>query len=212
MMLSYGIGKGAAMNNYNKNDMYNDYSSYSFAYRVKRTVYKWWCVVYCPVYKLTHHGQWPEEKNPDNKYPITKPAPADDYTAKLAHDIIEEQQPDIESMILSATEGNSSSPATEAKAVASAQTVPVQTTPDVQAEAEPEIDLSTVDTDTLNRANEIMERLAREAAEDEAKKQREIEEAKKKALEQETLAKIMNANKVDITSYIEEGKRATEKQ
>ena len=212
MVLSYGIGKEATMNNYDKNDMYNDYSSFSFAYRIKRTVYKWWCVVYCPVYKLTHNGQWPEEKNPDNKYPITKPAPTDDYAARLAHDIIEEQQPDIESMILSASEDNSSSTATEVEAVVPSQTPPVQATSDVQAEAEPEVDLSTVDADTLNRANEIMERLAREAAEDEAKKQREIEEAKKKALEQETLAKIMNANKVDITSYIEEGKRATEKQ
>lgn len=34
----------------------------NFLFRAKRTVYKWWCIVYKPVYKLIHNGEWPEEK------------------------------------------------------------------------------------------------------------------------------------------------------
>lgn len=63
-----------------------------------------------------------------------------------------------------------------------------------------------VDSDTLARANEIMERLMREAAEDEAKKQAQINEAKRTADEQARLAAIMKANQVDISQYIEQGK------
>ena len=40
----------------------------NFLFRAKRTVYKWWCIVYKPVYKLIHSGEWPEEKEPDVKY------------------------------------------------------------------------------------------------------------------------------------------------
>ena len=36
----------------------------NFLFRAKRTVYKWWCIVYKPVYKLIHNGEWPEEKEP----------------------------------------------------------------------------------------------------------------------------------------------------
>jgi hypothetical protein len=71
---------------------------------------------------------------------------------------------------------------------------------------EPEIDLSGVDENTLDKANEIMARLAKEAAEDEAKKQKEIDVAKKKAREKEKLDSIMLANKVDIAPFIEEGR------
>ena len=39
----------------------------NFLFRAKRTVYKWWCIVYKPVYKLIHNGEWPEEKEPDVK-------------------------------------------------------------------------------------------------------------------------------------------------
>ena len=41
----------------------------NFVIKAKRTVYKWWCVVYQPVYKLIHHGYWPNEKDPYVKYP-----------------------------------------------------------------------------------------------------------------------------------------------
>ena len=48
----------------------------NFLFRAKRTVYKWWCIVYKPVYKLIHSGEWPEEKEPDVKYAApTKPSP-----------------------------------------------------------------------------------------------------------------------------------------
>ena len=33
----------------------------NFLFRAKRTVYKWWCIVYKPVYKLIHNGEWPED-------------------------------------------------------------------------------------------------------------------------------------------------------
>ena len=51
-----------------------------------------------------------------------------------------------------------------------------------------------------------MERLAREAAEDEAKKQAEIDKAKQAAAEKERLEEIMRSNKVDISQFIEEGR------
>ena len=79
-------------------------------------------------------------------------------------------------------------------------------------EKEPEIDLSKVDADALARAQEIMDRLNKEAAEDEAKKQSEIDKAKKQAEEQERLAAIMKANQVDISAFIEEGKEKQKEQ
>jgi len=44
----------------------------NFLFRAKRTVYKWWCIVYKPVYKLIHNGKLPEEKEPDVKYAAPK--------------------------------------------------------------------------------------------------------------------------------------------
>ena len=57
----------------------------------------------------------------------------------------------------------------------------------------------------LARANEIMARLNREAAEDEEKKQREIEAAKEKAAEQERLAAILKSTERNIDAFIQEG-------
>ena len=62
-----------------------------------------------------------------------------------------------------------------------------------------------VDDDVLARANEIMDRLNREAAEDEEKKQREIEAAKEKAAEQERLAAILKSTERNIDAFIQEG-------
>lgn len=62
-----------------------------------------------------------------------------------------------------------------------------------------------VDDDVLARANEIMARLNREAAEDEEKKQREIEAAKEKAAEQERLAAILKSTERNIDAFIQEG-------
>lgn len=138
----------------------NDYYNNSFFTRVKQIVYKWWCVVYKPVYKLTHHGYWPASKEPV-------------YT--------QISQPDIPQ----STPQNISSEAPEI--------------------SEPEIDLSTVSEDALARANEIMERLAREAAEDEAKKQSAIAAAKKKAEDDARLASILKSTERDISAYIAEG-------
>ena len=62
-----------------------------------------------------------------------------------------------------------------------------------------------VDDDVLARANDIMARLNREAAEDEEKKQREIEAAKEKAAEQERLAAILKSTERNIDAFIQEG-------
>ena len=50
-----------------------------------------------------------------------------------------------------------------------------------------------------------MARLNREAAEDEAKKNREIEAAREKADEQARLAAILKANERNIDAFIQEG-------
>ena len=55
----------------------------NFLFRAKRTVYKWWCIVYKPVYKLIHSGEWPEEKEPDVKYAApTKPSQSETLDAQ----------------------------------------------------------------------------------------------------------------------------------
>ncbi len=50
---------------------------------------------------------------------------------------------------------------------------------------------------------EVMRRIERE---NEEKKQRDVENARKKAQEQEQIDAIMQANKVDVNAFIEEGK------
>jgi hypothetical protein len=157
-------------------DRYKDYNPDSFIIKARRTVYKWWCVVYKPVYKLTHNGRWPEEKNPENVYPASVPISSYEM-ADMA-----------------------------AQAVAAVDNISVEQGDEKLQEPESEIDLTGVDSDTLDKANEIMARLAKEAADDEAKKQSEIDAARKEAQEREKLAIIMKANKVDIAPFIEEGK------
>ncbi len=165
----------------------------NFFIKAKQTVYKWWCVVYRPVYKLTHNGYWPQEKEP--YYKASTPASVqEDFAAKMADQIMADKQNSINTLV-SQTE--------ELKTPVVTEKTPASTE---EAAAEPEIDLSKVDADALARAQEIMNRLNQEAAEDEAKKQAEIEQAKKQADEQQRLDAIMKANQVDITAFIEEGK------
>lgn len=145
----------------------------NFLFRAKRTVYKWWCIVYKPVYKLIHNGKWPDEKNPDIKYASSKPA-----------------VPTI------------SEPKTEPSDAAVSDVAVSDVSDSALNSEEPS---SGVDADVLARANEIMARLNREAAEDEEKKQREIEAAKKQASEQERLAAILKSNERNIDAFIQEG-------
>ena len=62
-----------------------------------------------------------------------------------------------------------------------------------------------VDVDVVAGGYEFMARLNREAAEDEAKKNREIEAAREKADEQARLAAILKANERNIDAFIQEG-------
>lgn len=154
------------------------YNNQGFWIKARQTVYKWWCIVYRPVYKLVHHGYWPAEKEPYYVPPTQiKSEEAVGQTAKSTGEALSSIEEDV-------------SPATEISS----------------DKAEESTVASNIDQNVMNRANEIMERLAREAAEDEAKKQAEIDEARRIANENERLAEIMNANKIDITKYIEEGK------
>lgn len=156
----------------------NDYYNNSFFARMKQTVYKWWCVIYKPVYKLTHHGYWPASKEPVYTQATTaQTPPPQDMTQISQPDIPQSTPQDISSEVSEISEQIS----------------------------EPEIDLSTVSEDALARANEIMERLAREAAEDEAKKQSAIDAAKKKADDDARLASILKSTERDISAYIAEG-------
>ncbi len=161
--------------------MNNSYDN--FFIRAKQTVYKWWCVVYKPVYKLIHHGEWPIEKEPGYKPPVEDKTQKN-LATKMADEIMAGKQDSVNDLVQQAAN------------------MPV----------EPEIDLSKVDADALARAQEIMDRLNKEAAADEAKKQEEISKARKQAEEQERLAAIMKANQVDISAFIEEGKEKQKEQ
>ncbi len=181
--------------------MYNDNSS--FLYRARQTVYKWWCVVYKPAYKLFHNGYWPAEKEPYYKASVDNTTSnVQSEQSKLAQDMAQQilsqqgQQENVDTII-----NNTEELTTPTESIISEPKVTSQE----PESTEPEVDLSSVDQNTLDRANEIMARLAREAAEDEAKKQAEIDSAKAKAAEEARLANILKSTKVDISAYIEEG-------
>lgn len=61
-------------------------------------------------------------------------------------------------------------------------------------------------------ALEILNRLEREKQEAIIQKQKEIEETRRKAQEQEKINSILNANKVDVDEFIEEGKKKEDLQ
>ena len=146
----------------------------SFFYRAKQTVYKWWCVIYKPVYKLTHHGYWPEEKEP---YYVP---PKESVTPAINPDV----KPEEISLSLEDTT-DSKSPNTP---VSTNDTSPSQTS-----------------DDAAKRAQEILDRLNKEAAAEEAKKQAEIDAARRKAEEDAKLASILKSTQRDISQYINEG-------
>lgn len=178
----------------------------NFVIKAKRTVYKWWCVVYKPVYKLVHHGYWPNEKDPYVKYPDpVQPATEDAHQRELA-----------QAMAKQVVEANRNSQVNVDEILQSQQASqkpqPSQTTRETLSDLQADEIPANVDDDVLARANEIMARLNREAAEDEAKKQAEIEEAKAIAAEQQQLASIMKANERNIDEFIEEGRHLSQEQ
>ncbi|MBQ8166046.1 MAG: hypothetical protein IJZ96_03320 [Lachnospiraceae bacterium] len=184
--------------------------NYGFFYKAKQTVYKWWCVVYKPAYKLFHHGYWPAEKEP--YYELNQAKQAELNAEKLAQtasaqdladQILSSKQGNIDALVANTPVASSSVSATSHAAISASSS---------DTETEPEVDLSKVDPDALARANEIMARLASEAAADEAKKQAEIEAAKAKAAEDAKLASILQSTKVDISAFIEEGKAQSNKE
>ena len=158
----------------------NYQDNYGFFYKARQTVYKWWCVVYKPAYKLFHQGYWPAEKEP--YYAMNQAIAKEEQAAKLAQTATVDAE-DLANSILSAKQGNVDS------MVANTEPIKEEVKPAEASVPEPEIDLSQVDADALARANEIMARLASEAAADEAKKQAEIDAAKAKAREDEEAAK-----------------------
>lgn len=176
----------------------------NFLFRAKRTVYKWWCIIYKPVYKLTHNGYWPEAKEPDVKYadPKATAQPAALDAQALADAVLDtnrQSQHNVDDLVSEAAHMSAE---------------PMTSAPDTGAEPDisstdsvldPEEIPADVNDDVLARANEIMARLNREAAEDEAKKQREIDAAKEKAAEQERLAAILKSTERNIDAFIQEG-------
>ena len=169
----------------------------NFVYKAKKTVYKWWCVVYKPVYVMTHHGVWPEEKKPENKYP--------DRKTDIPEETVESEEKMLESVMNEETGVAKDEKPEETVHGEVADTVPVFKEGgenDSPKQGKPVF----VDAEAEKRANEIIERLAREAAEDEAKKQAEIENAKRAATEKQRLAEILKSTERDISAYIEEGR------
>ncbi|MCM1271980.1 MAG: hypothetical protein NC225_06365 [Clostridium sp.] len=185
---------------YSDNDPYKDF----FFARVKRTVYKWWCVVYRPVYKLTHHGYWPEEKEPGYIPPEKK---EQDTISPVENKSQAQSTPDAstDSILASVLNGTQKS-VNETVAAHISQTDAATSQAATDAVWDDTVDTSGLSTESVDLAKEIMERLAREAAEDEAKKQAEIDQARTAAAERERLEEIMRSNKVDISKFIEEGK------
>ncbi len=163
--------------------MYN-----SFLYKAKQTVYKWWCVIYKPVYKLTHHGYWPAEKEPYYVPPEQKGTPA---PMPIAPQI----EPDNISLDLEDTK----------ETVIATEVTPDNTQKDVTTMDKVQNKSAISDDDSAKRAQEIMDRLNREAAADEAKKQAEIDAARRKAEEDARVASILKSNQHDISQYISEG-------
>ena len=157
----------------------------NFFYKAKQTVYKWWCVIYKPVYKLTHHGYWPAEKEP---YYIP---PEEKQQQQLASQMTKQ---------ISDTEAEISLEDTTAK-----DTVSVAPTNNTTSSNDNPSNTGESAEDAAARAKEIMDRLNREAAEDEAKKQAEIEAARQKAAEQDRLNSILKSTQRDISQYISEG-------
>ncbi len=152
--------------------------NYGFVYKAKQTVYKWWCIVYKPAYKLFHQGYWPAEKEP--YFAMNQAKEKEEQVAKLAQAANVDAE-DLANSILSSKQGNIDAMV--------ANTTPILQEGLEEAAPEPEIDLPQVDPDALARANEIMARLASEAAADEAKKQAEIDAARAKAMEDEEAAR-----------------------
>lgn len=184
---------------YDGGDIYKGF----FFTHVKRTVYKWWCVIYKPVYKLIHHGDWPKEKEP-GYVPPREDNSASDFAAQMAEQIIQENQENINETISNQINTQNAVPA---------QSMPVQNDSPASDDSstaingwDDSVDISGMTEGAVDLAKEIMERLAREAAEDEAKKQAEIDKAKQSAAEKQRLEEIMRSNKVDISQYIEEGR------
>lgn len=181
----------------------------NFFFRAKQTVYKWWCVVYKPVYKLVHHGYWPNEKEPYVKYPDSVPQTQDTEKQKLAaamaDQILEtnrQNQHNIDDIIQEAKLHNP--PASTDNHEALPESAPTGTH-DALSDLDSNEIPAGIDDDVLARANEIMARLNREAAEDEAKKQQEIDKAKEQAAEQQRVSQILKANERNIDVFIQEG-------
>lgn len=151
----------------------------NFLFRAKRTVYKWWCIVYKPVYKLIHNGEWPEEKEPDVKYAApTKPSQPETLDAQALADAVldtnRQRQHNIDDLV---------SEAAHMSAEPTASAPAVNAEPDISSTnsaLDPEEIPAGVDDDVLARANEIMARLNREAAEDEEKSNAKSKLQKKK--------------------------------
>lgn len=66
-------------------------------------------------------------------------------------------------------------------------------------------------TDSRESEKDIIARLERERKEEEERKRKEIEETRQKVQEEERIAAILNANRVRLDSFIEEGKAGREK-
>ena len=181
----------------------------NFLFRAKQTVYKWWCVVYRPVYKLVHHGYWPNEKEPYVRFPdpVSQPQDAEKQklAAAMADQILEtnrQNQHNIDDIVQEAKLHNPPTSTDSREALsASAPTGAQDALSDLDSSEIP----AGVDDDVLARANEIMARLNREAAEDEAKKQQEIDKAKELAAEQQRVSQILKANERNIDVFIQEG-------
>ncbi len=221
---------------YQKQDQYNDIYKGFFFTRVKQTVYKWWCVVYKPVYKLTHHGYWPPEKEPgyvppkqndtsvtpeqttsqetSSAIPATQTATQDFSSPTPVTQTAAQQTSSVMSATQTATQETSSA---EAAQIANQilqerqnninQTISLHTdSSSAESVWDDSVDTSGMSEESVDLAKEIMARLAREAAEDEAKKQAQIEKAKREAEERARLEEIMRSNKIDINQYIEAGK------
>lgn len=282
-------------NNYQNNNYDN------FFVKAKRTVYKWWSVVYFPVYKAVHNGDYPPGAY---KYGLAENQAAKQLAASqmVQHQVAMNQAAQVEYAKMNLAQAQMQGVQVAPESVAMVQNAQSQVTIptvvngqasavtltdyieaggetkileslaeeelkkraveeaeeayekeqaesalekienakhekglDVEDTSSEDVSSTTATQEELDRANEIYERLMREAAEDEAKKQAEIDAAKAAALEKfgdsedvdsdtidsiidpnspdydpEMIKRIMEKNKVDVKSFIREGYKARE--
>lgn len=176
---------------------------------IRSTVTKWWRVIYKPVYKLANFKR--SNTNQEVQININKETTntfQDNYINIPENTIVPSTSTQYNDMnfTTNTVDPNEILNSIRQKKDSSLETI-ISTAKNTNvndfSEELQELGDSKTSDDALLRAKEIMDRLNKEADDDNAKKQAEIEEAKQKAHQMEVVYSVMNQNKLDISSFID---------